>query len=152
MWGRPLSPAVLGLTCLDFRPGCRGGGKESPGRGFDGAGAPEAMRDLPSKGAHYMARLRTTLSVLGAAVLATTSLAVLNASSASAQVFNYAHLNKIQQRHVSGLLASELDLADPAFKARGAAPLSARRAATSDACTNRFGSNVKVNQNCLNLT
>src|SRR5438067_2044172 len=100
-----------------------------------------------------MTRLRTTLSVLGAMILTTTSLALLNSSGASAQPFNYAHLNAVQKRHVSGLLSVELNANDPAFRAQAnAAPRAAKRAATSDACTNHFGDNVKVNQNCLNLT
>ncbi len=100
-----------------------------------------------------MARLRTSVAAFGAAVLAATSLGVLTGSPAQAQPFNYGHLNKIQQRLVSGLLAAELNGADPAARAQGASPPAAPRAApTSSACTNRFGDNVKVNQNCLNLT
>ena len=98
-----------------------------------------------------MTRLRTSVAVLGSAVLAAVSLGVLTGSPAQAQPFNYGHLNRIQQRLVSGLLAAELNGADPAARA-GAAPLSPRRAAPNSACTNRFGDNVKVNQNCLNLT
>jgi hypothetical protein len=80
-----------------------------------------------------------------------TSLGVFNASGASAQPFGYGQLNKIQQRIVSGLLASELNGADPA---RAAAPLATTRRAktTGAACANHFGDNVKVNQNCLNLS
>ncbi|OLB81322.1 MAG: hypothetical protein AUI14_03765 [Actinobacteria bacterium 13_2_20CM_2_71_6] len=99
-----------------------------------------------------MTRLRTTVAVLGTAVLTATSLGVLAGSPASAEPFGYGHLNKIQQRLVSGLLAAELNGADPAARGRGAAPLAPRRASTADACTNHFGANVKVNQNCLNIT
>jgi hypothetical protein len=100
-----------------------------------------------------MTRLRTTIAALGAAVLTTASLSVLTSSGAHAEAFNYAHLNKIQQRHVSGLLASELDSADPAAKARNGAPSAPRPVGpTAAACTNRYGDNVKVNQNCLNIT
>src|SRR5262249_4660274 len=61
--------------------------------------------------------------------------------------------NKIQQQHVSGLLASELDGADPAAAARSAAPSAPRPVSpTAAACTNHYGDNVKVNQNCLNIT
>lgn len=99
-----------------------------------------------------MRRLPRILAVLGTATLVMTSLGVFSGSGASAAPFGYAQLNSIQQRIVSGLLASELNGADPAVGARAAAPLSARPATTSAACTNRFGDNVKVNQNCLNLT
>jgi hypothetical protein len=100
-----------------------------------------------------MTRLRTTIAALGAAILTTASLSVLTSSGAHAEAFNYAHLNKIQQRHVSGLLASELDGADPAARARSAAPSAPRPVSpTAAACTNRYGDNIKVNQNCLNIT
>src|SRR5947209_17689945 len=104
------------------------------------------------QGGSFMTRLRTRVAAAGAAVLTAVSLGVLTGSPpAQAKPFNYAHLNKIQQRLVSGLLAAELNGADPA-RAQAAAPLAARRASTSSACTNRFGDNVQVNQNCLNLT
>jgi hypothetical protein len=99
-----------------------------------------------------MARLRRTIAVIGTATLVMTSVAVSSGSPASAQPFGYAQLNSIQQRIVSGTLAAELNGADPAMAARAAAPLAARPVAASTACTNRFGANVKVNQNCLNLT
>jgi hypothetical protein len=92
------------------------------------------------------------LAVLGTATLVMTSVGVFSGSAANAAPFGYAQLNGIQQRIVSGLLASELNGADPAAAARTAAPLTARPAAPSAACTNRFGGNVKVNQNCLNLS
>jgi hypothetical protein len=90
--------------------------------------------------------------------LVTTSLAVFTASSASAKPMNFDRLNKIQQRIVSGLLASELNGADAAARIRNnrTTPLQPNRIsteqATAAACTNHFGNNVKVNQNCLNLT
>src|SRR5881275_1225373 len=105
-----------------------------------------------ARGLTLMTRFRTKAAALGSAVLAAVSLGVLTGGSpAQAQPFNYGHLNRIQQRLVSGLLAAELNGADPAARAQSA-PRAPRRAPTSDACTNRFGDNVKVNQNCLNLT
>jgi hypothetical protein len=99
-----------------------------------------------------MTRLRRILAVFGTATLLMTSVGVFSGSSASAAPFGYAQLNKVQQRLVSGLLAAELNTADPAVAAHAAAPLAARPATTGAACTNSFGDNVKVNQNCLNLT
>jgi hypothetical protein len=81
-----------------------------------------------------------------------TSVGVFSGSTAQAAPFGYAQLNNIQRRIVSGLLATELNPADPAVAARAAALPSARPAAAGAACTNRLGDNVKVNQNCLNLT
>ena len=98
-----------------------------------------------------MTRLPRTIAVLGTATLVMTSLVLSNASVASAQPFGYGQLNKIQQRIVSGLLASELGGAAQA-QPRAAAPLSAHPAAAATACSGHFGDNVKVNQNCLNLT
>jgi hypothetical protein len=98
-----------------------------------------------------MTRLRRTLIALSAAALAASSFAVLSASGASATPFGYAQLNTIQKRLVSGLLASELNGADPA-RSRALTPSTARPASAAAACANRFGANVKVNQNCLNIS
>jgi len=97
-----------------------------------------------------MTRSRRIFALLGSTALAVTSLVVLNGSGAQASPFGFAHLNKIQRRIVSGLLSMELNPAD--VSNRAAAPRAPRRAPTSAACTNHFGNNVKVNQNCLNLT
>jgi hypothetical protein len=97
-----------------------------------------------------MTRFRTTLAFLGTAVLTAVSLNVLSASNANAAPFSYTHLNPVQQRHVSGLLAAELNPSDPSAQARRG--VSAPRKSTAAACANRYGPNIKVNQNCLNLT
>lgn len=103
-----------------------------------------------------MTRSRRITAVLATAVLATVSLVVLTGPSVTAAPVNYAGLNGIQQRLVSGLLSTELNGADPAAAGPSAAPRTLQKAApaklTSTACENRFGTNVKVNQNCLNLT
>src|SRR5439155_12939247 len=135
----PAGQSVLDLTCSIP---CRAAARSS--------------RTSESKGAD-MTRLRTILAVVGSAALAATTLAVLNGSGAGAAPFNFAHLNKIQQRLVSGLLSAELNPDDAAFQSRTAGPRAPRAAtrvdtSTAAACTNRFGSNVKVNQNCLNIT
>jgi hypothetical protein len=99
-----------------------------------------------------MTRLRT-LAVVGSTVLTALSLNVLTGSTASAVPFGYGQLNKVQQRLVSGLLASELGGAAVGAQSRARIPSSMRRVgAGGAACANRFGDNVKVNQNCLNLT
>ncbi|HKT04879.1 MAG TPA: sialidase family protein [Rugosimonospora sp.] len=98
-----------------------------------------------------MTRSRRTLLILSGAALVASSLAVLNGPPASAAPFGYAQLNTVQKRLVSGLLAAELNPADAA-RARAAAQTGTRPAGTADACASRFGSNVKVNQNCLNLS
>ncbi|MEV4314859.1 exo-alpha-sialidase [Actinocrispum sp. NPDC049592] len=95
-----------------------------------------------------MKRLTRIPIVLAATVVAVTAASVPEAAAAP---FGYANLNKIQQRHVSGLLSANLNGDDAAGKARTLAP-SAMHRATAAACANRFGDNIKVNQNCLNIT
>jgi hypothetical protein len=100
-----------------------------------------------------MTRLRRTLAVLATGILVAASFNVLTGSTATAAPFGYDQLNSIQKRLVSGLLASELGGADAAAQSRSRALSATRRVgATGAACTNRFGGNVKVNQNCLNIT
>src|SRR2546430_5336896 len=96
-----------------------------------------------------MTRFRRTYVALSALALAASSLAVLGGSGASAAPFGYAQLSAVQKRHVSGLLATELG--GPTANAHAVAPSTARPA-TAAACTNHYGTNVKVNQNCLNVT
>lgn len=104
-----------------------------------------------------MPTLKQSAAVLiTAGALAAAPIFTLGASQSSAQTFGFQNLNPIQKRHVSGLLASELDLAAQT-QARRAAPL--RTAALTvpqtpgpNGCRANRGSNVKVNVNCLNLT
>src|SRR5436190_1839853 len=97
-----------------------------------------------------MHRIRPALSLLATVVLAAAGLGVV-ATPAGATPFGYASLKPIQQHHVSGLLATVLNGEDPAGHAQSLAPRNVRRAAPAS-CTNRFGDNVKVNQNCLNIS
>ncbi|TCO59254.1 sialidase family protein [Actinocrispum wychmicini] len=96
-----------------------------------------------------MKRLRRIPIILA---VTTVAVAVAAAPHATATPFGYSHLNKIQQRHVSGLLAANLNGDDAARQARAPVAVTQRRAATSAACANQFGDNVKVNQNCLNIS
>jgi len=98
-----------------------------------------------------MRRVRSTLSLLATVVLAGAGLGVV-AVPAAATPFGYASLNPIQRQHVSGLLATVLNADDPAGHAQTLAPRDVRRAVPATSCANRFGDNVKVNQNCLNLS
>ncbi|WP_433303704.1 sialidase family protein [Actinoplanes sp. CA-030573] len=96
-----------------------------------------------------MPRLRRTISFLAVGALAALSLNVVSGSTAAAAPFGYQQLNSIQKRLASGLLTSELGA--PAAL-RGAAPGTGGFRPARAACTGRFGPDVKVNQNCLNLT
>jgi len=106
-----------------------------------------------------MTRLRPSIAAAAAGALVLASVSLLGAQGAQAQVFNYQHLNKVQQRHVSGLLSTVLNPEDAAAGARSAAPLRPVSASAAsnyqpgpNGCPSQFGGNVKVNQNCVNLT
>ena len=72
-----------------------------------------------------MPTLKKSAVLITSGALAAASLFTLGASQSSAQTFGFQSLNPIQKRHVSGLLASELDTAAQP-QARSAAPLRAR--------------------------
>src|SRR3954447_3679061 len=115
---------------------------------LDGGTRARRDRGMWSKGAQFLMRWRTVLAAVGAAALTATSVSVLTGSAAQAQPFGFNQLNKIQKRLVSGTLAAALDGTDAAATARTRAAMRAQRVSpTSDACTHRFGTNVKVNQN-----
>ncbi|MCU1680566.1 MAG: hypothetical protein JWQ81_1305 [Amycolatopsis sp.] len=92
-----------------------------------------------------------TYFALGVTLLTSAALGLFAVQAANAQPFGYAQLTKVQQRHVSGLLSTVLNGEDPATVHRQAVPGTAKPA-TAAACVNQFGANVKVNQNCLNVT
>ncbi len=71
-------------------------------------------------------------------------------SPASAEAFGYTHLNPVQKRILSGLASFELDPASA--KVRSGRSATDFRATTAEACALRRGNNVKVNQNCVNLS
>lgn len=103
-----------------------------------------------------MPTLKKSAVLITSGALAAASLFTLGASQSTAQTFGFQNLNQIQKRHVSGLLASELDTAAQP-QARSAAPLRASALAVPqtpgpNGCRANRGSNVKVNVNCLNLT
>jgi hypothetical protein len=123
---------------------------------------------------------RVLVAVASAGVLAVGLMPMLGSSTATAAAFNVNHLNQIQRRLVSGELLAELGAqgakanivpsggdgdqdhgADGAANtppaslgpALGQSSLPANVAPTgTGACSERLGSNVKVNQNCLNVT
>jgi hypothetical protein len=66
---------------------------------------------------------------------------------ANAEPFGYARLSAVQKRHVSGALADALG---PRTANRNA--VAAATPVTAPGCAGNRGGNVKVNQNCLNVT
>ena len=97
---------------------------------------------------------RRAAAMLAAGGLALGAAVALSSQNAAAATFGYQNLNSVQKRHVSGLLAAELGGAGN--QARAAAPLAPAAAVPQvpgpNGCPVKLGSNVKVNQNCLNLT
>ena len=85
--------------------------------------------------------------VVGALLLGASQFAV--ATVASAQPFGYNKLTPNQKRHVSGLLA--LELGGAALKTAAPAKTSSSPV-TPPGCDVNLGTNIKVNQNCLNLS
>jgi hypothetical protein len=102
-----------------------------------------------------MTNTRRAAALAGAGTLALTALITFGPLNAAAQPFGFQNLNDIQKRHVSGLLAAELDTGNGAATPRLAAPLTPLafpQTPGPNGCPTNRGSNVKVNQNCLNLT
>ena len=82
-----------------------------------------------------------------AAVAAAVSVGLAGAGSVGANAFRYEQLNQIQKRILSGLVSTEAqgnqanEQQPSNYFPRG-----------SDACPVNLGSNIKVNQNCLNVS
>jgi len=91
--------------------------------------------------------IRGTLSLAGTGVLVAATLTVSAAPGAQAQAFGFDDLTPIQRRLASGAMSEALGPQVESF----AANVGAQRAGAA-ACTARLGDNVKVNQNCLNVT
>jgi hypothetical protein len=92
-------------------------------------------------------RRRVLLSCLATTVLG--AAVAVAAPPAVAAPFGFDSLKPAQKAHVSGLLSSELNPQDVSRRARTAGP---QDRAGVPPCAARLGANVKVNQNCLNLT
>src|SRR6266853_1622968 len=89
------------------------------------------------------------LLVIGALLLVLGAAQFAVSPGASAQPFGFDKLTPNQQRHVSGLLS--LELGGAGLKAAAPARTSLSPV-TPPGCSVNLGSNIKVNQNCLNLT
>ncbi len=98
------------------------------------------------------ARRRTSV-LLGTGALGLACLVSVVAPNAAAKAFGYQSLNKVQQRHVSGLLAAELGPQLAPRLATAMKPLTATaQVLSTNGCRAHRGWDVKVNVNCLNLT
>src|SRR4051794_13904887 len=104
-----------------------------------------------------MHRRRRAGAFAAAGALMIGALATLSSPTAAGKPFGLQSLNPIQQRHVSGLLASELGPRSARLSA--VQPRTASKTKTKvqqspgmHGCPRQRAGNVKVNQNCLNLT
>jgi hypothetical protein len=102
-------------------------------------------------------KLRLALPMVCIGVVSAACFLLLQ-SHASARVHtNYAHLNKIQKRISSENLAAALGPGSSGVRSRIISPISDDGRGWGGAghqgpCSLEFGDNVKVNQNCLNVT
>ncbi len=101
------------------------------------------------------------IGIAVAGAILTSVLVALGATTTVAGALNYGRLNAIQRRIISGFVSSELSSQGAATSARPAAasllPAPAGALANyvplgTGQCSQTLGGNVKVNQNCLNLT
>jgi hypothetical protein len=74
-----------------------------------------------------------------------------SASSVQAKGLSYTSLSKMQKRLLSGFVSSEMDTAQNSAQAR-TATRSNYTPTGDDGCPQNHGDNIKVNQNCLNIT
>jgi hypothetical protein len=94
-------------------------------------------------------RIRRPLPLLAMAALLLGTVQLSLPTGATAQPFGFDKLTPNQQRHVSGLLALELGGAG----IRAAAPTrTSSNPVTQPGCDVNLGVDIKVNQNCLNLS
>lgn len=103
-------------------------------------------------------RTRVPRIVIAAATIVALSLAFLvytqarpGGSVASAKGYTYSTMPTIQKRILSGLASLELSQAQ-GKEAKTASPRVSYFPTGDDGCSQNIGSNVKVNQNCLNVT
>jgi hypothetical protein len=105
-----------------------------------------------------MVRCRTSLAIRGSAALALALAGLAFAPDrVSAQPLDWRHLTKMQQRLADGLLSSEINPADLTSRQRSVLPLHPTSSVPGyqpgpNGCPERRGANIKVNQNCLNLS
>ena len=96
---------------------------------------------------------RRVLALIGAGSLAAFALVAVGSPSATATSFGYQNLNNFQKAHVSGLLAQELG---SSAAPRSVTPVRPNPTTPQQpgpyGCPASQGDNIKVNQNCLNLT
>ena len=100
-----------------------------------------------------MLRILISVAAIGFLMIGAVMVTQLSAGTktASAQAFTYSQLSKIQKRLLDGLVSSELDQQTSA-NAKTSRSLGNYFPTGDDGCTQNLGGNIKVNQNCLNIT
>jgi hypothetical protein len=100
-----------------------------------------------------MLRILISVAAIGILMVGAAMVTQFSAGTktASAQTLTYSQLNKIQKRLLDGFVSSELDPQAPA-SAKTSTKLGNYFPTGDDGCTQNKGGNVKVNQNCLNIS
>ena len=100
-----------------------------------------------------MLRILISVAAIGLLMIGAVMVTQISAGTktASAQAFTYSQLNKIQKRLLDGLVSSELD-PQISNSAKTTRSLGNYFPTGDDGCTQNKGDNVKVNQNCLNIS
>jgi hypothetical protein len=99
-----------------------------------------------------MKRVRVLQAVFTAGLLALLVFQAPPGGVTNAKAFNYSKLNAIQKRILSGAADLELNPSQASARAAISSPGNFAQANVGSTCSATLGSNVKVNQNCLNLS
>jgi hypothetical protein len=100
-----------------------------------------------------MLRILISVAAIGILMVGAAMVTQFSAGTktASAQTLTYQQLNKIQKRLLDGFVSSELD-SQSSTNTKTSSKLGNYFPTGDDGCTQNKGSNVKVNQNCLNIS
>ena len=99
-----------------------------------------------------MKRVRVLQAVLTLGLLALMVFQAPQEGITNASAFSYSKLNAIQKRILSGAADLELNPSSASARAAISSPGKFAQANEGSACSATLGGNVKVNQNCLNLS
>jgi hypothetical protein len=99
-----------------------------------------------------MKRVRILQAVLTVGLLALLVVQAPHSGVTNARAFNYSKLNAVQKRILSGAADFELNPRNATSRALTSSGMFAPAAGGGPPCSMTLGTNVKVNQNCLNLT
>ena len=99
-----------------------------------------------------MKRVRILQAVVTVGLVALLVVQAPHSGITNARAFNYSKLNAVQKRILSGAADFELNPRNATSRAVTSSGMFAPAAGGGPPCSMTLGTNVKVNQNCLNLT